>query len=188
MTEIWAVLEYHDGKLQENSVELLAELAEIARPEQARLCAVLLTAPDTAPPETTLLTRSGVQHLYILEHPLLAYYTGWTYVNALQWLLQGHTPLLIAASATANGRDWMPRLAARMRLPFVPGCLGLDLHNDSLFALRSIYGGRAYAQTRTILHGRPGLATLISGVRGTPTTLQESPDTKLEITRLTPEI
>src|SRR5579883_11822 len=188
MAEIWAVLEYREGKLQENSVELLAELAEIARPEQARLCAVLLTAPDTVPPETILLTRLGVQHLYILEHPRLAYYTGWTYVNALQWFLQEHSALLIAASATANGRDWMPRLAARLRLPFVPGCLSLDLHDDSLFALRSLYDGRAYAQTRTTLHGRTGLATLVPGVRGMPGQASGNPDAPLAITRLTPEL
>ena len=109
-----------------------------------------------------------MQQLYLLEHPLLAYYTTEGYVNALQWLLQQHAPLLVAASATANGRDWMPRLAARLHLPFVPGCLDLDLHDDGLLALRSLYEGRAYAQTRTVLHGRTGLATLVPGVRGTP--------------------
>lgn len=188
MAEIWAILEYHEGKLQENSMELLAELAEIAQPEQARLCAVLLTAPDTVPPETTLLTRPGAQQLYILEHPLLAYYTCRAYVNAVLWLLRAHTPLLIATSATASGRDWMPRLAARLRLPFVPGCLSLDLHDDSLFALRSLYDGRAYAQTRTTLHGRTGLATLVPGVRGLPGQASGNPEAPLAITRLIPEL
>lgn len=188
MAEIWAVLEYREGKLQENSIELLAELAAQRQPEQAKLCAVLLTAPDTVPPDTTLLARLGVQHLYILEHPLLAYYSGWTYVNALLWLLQEHTPLLLVASATADGRDWMPRLATRLRLPFVPGCLGLDLHDGSLFALRSLYAGRAYAETRTALHGRTGLATLVPGVRGIPRQDMGNPDAPLAITRLTPDI
>jgi electron transfer flavoprotein alpha subunit len=192
MAEVWAVLEYREGELQENSVELLAELAEIVhrQQEQSMLCAVLLTAPDTVPPDTTLLTRLGVQQLYLLEHPLLDYYITGAYVNALMWLLQEHAPLLVATSAMANGRDWLPRLAARLRLPFVPGCLGLDLHDDSLFALRSIYDGRAYAQTRTALHGRTGLATLVPGVRGMPTVMQRdvTPDAQLVITRLTPEI
>jgi electron transfer flavoprotein alpha subunit len=190
MREVWAVLEYREGKLQENSMELLAELAEITQRQQEHttLCAVLLTAPDTVPPDTTLLTRLGVQQLYLLEHPLLDYYTSRTYVNTVMWLLRERSPLLIATGATANGRDWMPRLAARMRLPFVPGCLGLDLHDDSLFALRSIYEGRAYVQTRTGLHGRTGLATLVPGVRGIPQTSEENPDAQLTITRLTPEI
>ncbi len=190
MSEVWAILEYREGKLQENSVELLAELAEITlrQQERATLCAVLLTTPASVPPDTTLLISSGVQHLYILEHPLFDYYTGQTYINSLMWLLREHAPLLVVTGATANGRDWMPRLAARMRLPFVPGCLGLDLHNDSLFALRSLYEGRAYVQTRTPLHRRTGLATLVPGVRGIPATLQEGRDAQLTFTRLTPEI
>lgn len=188
MSEVWAVLEHREGKLQENSGELLAELAEIAQRQHATLCAVLLTAPDAVPPDTTPLARSGAQHLYLLEHPLLKYYTNQMYVNTLMWLLREHSPLLVATGATANGRDWMPRLAARMRLPFVPGCLGLDVHDDSLFALRSLYEGRAYVQTRTALHRRTALATLVPGVRGMPGTLREDPDVQLAITRLTPEI
>ncbi len=188
MREVWAVLEYREGKLQENSMELLAELAAIAQRQRATLCAVLLTAPEAVPPDTTPLTRLGAQQLYLLAHPLLESYTSQTYVNTLLWLLRDHSPLLIATGATANGRDWMPRLAARLRLPFAPGCLGLDLRDDSLFALRSLYEGRAYAQTRTALHGRTGLATLVPGVRGIPQTSEGNPDTQLTITRLTPEI
>lgn len=190
MAEIWAVLAYREGKLEENSGELLAEVAEITRrqSEPATLCAVLLTAPDTALPDTTLLSGLGVQQLFMLEHPLLAYYACWTYVNALLWLLREHTPRLLVTSATANGRDWLPRLAARLRLPFVPGCLGLDLYDDRLFALRSLYDGRAYAQTSTVLHGRTGLATLVPGGRGTPRQENMHSDAQLTIIRLTPEI
>lgn len=94
------------------------------------------------------------------------------------------------ASATPNGRDCVPRLAATLHLPFVPNCLSIDLHNDGLLALRSIYEGRAYVLTRTALHGRTALATLVPGVRGMPTkTLANSSSTvPLNIIRLTPEI
>ncbi|HET9919304.1 MAG TPA: electron transfer flavoprotein subunit alpha/FixB family protein [Ktedonobacteraceae bacterium] len=192
MSEIWAVLEQNEGMLQEQGGELLAELFEMAQrqSEPTTLSAVLLIAPDALPPDTTLLKRLGVQQLFLLEHPSLAYYTTGAYVDALAWLLQQHAPLLLAAHATTNGRDWMPRLAARLHLPFVSGCLGLDLHDDGLFALRSIYEGRAYAQTRTMLHGHTGLATLVPGVRGTPASTRTAAvlDTPLIITRLTPEL
>ncbi len=192
MSEIWAVLEYTETTLSENSGELLAELAELAQrqPTPTALCALILTTPDTTPPDTNLLTRFGVQHLYLLQHPMLAHYTTEGYVSLLAWLIQQHTPLLIASSATANGRDWTPRLAARLHLPFVPGCLGIDLHDDALFALRSIYDGRAYIQTRTALPRHPALVTLVLGVRGTPPEKPNSapPTTSLAITHFTPEI
>ncbi len=193
MAEIWAVLEYSETTFHEHSGELLAELAEVAQRQQTptALCAILLIAPDTTVPDTTVLTRLGVQHLYLLEHPLLAYYTTHGYVSALIWLIQQRTPALIATSATANGRDWAPRLAARLQLPSVPGCLGLDLYEDALFALHSVYEGRAYTQTRTALHGRTGLVTLIPGVRGTPPeglgAINQAP-TPLATTHFTPVI
>jgi len=121
----------------------------------------------------------------------LAYYTSHGYVSALIWLIQQRTPALIATSATAYGRDWAPRLAARLQLPSVPGCLGLDLYEDALFALHSVYEGRAYTQTRTALHGRTGLVTLIPGVRGTPPeglgAINQAP-TPLATTHFTPVI
>jgi electron transfer flavoprotein alpha subunit len=62
----------------------------------------------------------------------------------------------------------MPRLAARLRLPFAPGCLSIDIQDDALLALRTMYDGRAYVQTRTGLKGHTALATLVPGVRGKP--------------------
>lgn len=188
MAEIWAVLEYQDGTLHENSGELLAELAEVAQRQAApaTLCAVILTSPGAHSPNTTPLSQLGVQQVYLVEHPQLASYTTEGYAGALSWLIQQRKPILVAASATANGRDWMPRLAARSGLPFVPGCLGLDLVDDSIFALRSIYEGRAYIHTRTFLHRRTALATLVSGVRGVP--LARRQVTSLTVTRIMPEM
>ncbi|MEO8973030.1 MAG: electron transfer flavoprotein subunit alpha/FixB family protein [Ktedonobacteraceae bacterium] len=218
MSEIWAVLEQRDGILAEESSELLAELSELAQhmPEQAMLCAIILTAsaasaipsPNSTVESTyeqeeghdgrdksvhatmyNVLAASSVHHLYLIEHPQLTHYTTNGYVGALEWLLREHTPLLVAASATANGRDWMPRLAARLHLPFVPGCLGLDLHDDGLFALRSVYEGRAYIQTCTTLHSKTALATLIPGVRGNPTSsTNHQQEQQLILTHLTSEL
>ena len=193
LSEIWAVLEQSDGILAEESGELLAELSELARrqPDQATLCEVILTSPPSSRDRFIESAPSpfGVQHLYVIEHPQLAHYSTGGYVGALAWLLHEHSPLLIASSATANGRDWMPRLAARLQLPFVPGCLGLDLHDDGLFALRSVYEGRAYIQTRTTLHGKTALATIIPGVRGNPTgPTNRQIAQQMTVTHLTPDL
>jgi electron transfer flavoprotein alpha subunit len=192
MSEIWAILEYNEFTFHENSGELLAELIEVAQKQQqaTTVCAVILTSPEMSLPDTAFLTNLGIRSLYVLEHPQLARFTTEGYTNALAWLMQQHHPLLVATSASANGRDWMPRLAARLHLPFIPACLGLELHDDAIFALRSIYEGRAYIQTRTRLRQRTALATLIPGIRGVPITMPESLTTipPLAITRLTPEI
>jgi len=192
VAEICAVLEHANTNLHEQSGELLSELVDTARrlPTPATAGAVLLLAQQAELPDISLLPKLGVNHLYLLEHPWLEHYSTESYVDALAWFIQQRTPMLVATSATPNGRDWAPRLAARLRLPFVPNCLGLDLHDDSLYVLRSIYDGRAFIQTCTTLHGRTALATLVPGVRGVLPKIQEdrSSTLPLEVTRLIPEI
>ncbi len=190
MGEIWAILEYEQGRLHEQSGELLSEAASIARRQQEHTSvhAVLLTAPHTELPGLALLSATGIDALDVLEHEQLAFYTTESYVNALAWLLGQRSPLLVLTHATPNGRDCLPRLAAQLHLPFISSCLGLDLHDDAIFALRSIYEGRAYVQTRTALHGHTALATLIPGVRGTPAMKSNNASMRLEVEHYIPEL
>ncbi|HLG61361.1 MAG TPA: electron transfer flavoprotein subunit alpha/FixB family protein [Ktedonosporobacter sp.] len=191
MSEIWAVLEYTEAELHEQSGELLGEVAAIAERQQepATFCAVLLVAPDTKFPDISLLAAPGVQRVYLLEHPQLAFYSTEAYVTTLSQLIQLHSPKLVVTGATPNGRDWAPRLAAQLHLPFVSGCASLDLQHDAMLALRVLYEGRAYAQTRTALHGDTALATLSLGGRGIPTGREGLPSAPpMEIIHMTPEI
>ncbi|HEY6285514.1 MAG TPA: electron transfer flavoprotein subunit alpha/FixB family protein [Ktedonobacteraceae bacterium] len=189
MDEIWAVLEHSDTTLHEQSGELLSELVDIAGRQHIPtvVCAVLLYSQQAEFPDGGLLAKLGVPQLYILEHTQLVRYSTEGYVSALAWFMQERMPVLVATSATPNGRDWTPRLAAQLHLPFVPNCLSLDVRDDGLFALRSIYEGRAYTQTRTALNGRTALATLVPGIRGIPVNEQRS-FASLRMTRLIPEI
>ena len=172
MSEIWAVLQHHEAQLDEGSGELLSEMLEVAQrqPEQPAVCAVLLTSPDMPLPDLTAIEAQGIASIYVLSHPALHRYSTEGYVSALAWFIRQRNPLLVASSATANGRDCMARLASRLCLPFAPGCLSIDIKDDALFTLRTLYDGRAYVQMRTQLQGHTALATLISGVRGNPTT------------------
>jgi len=197
MNEIWAVLEHSDATLHEQSGELLSELVDIAgrQPISTVVCAVLLYSQQAEFPDVGLLAKLGVLQLYILEHTQLVRYSTEGYVNALAWFIQQRRPVLVATSATPNGRDWAPRIAAQLHLPFVPNCLSLDVRDDGLFSIRSIYEGRAYIQTRTTLNGHTALATLVTGVRGMPVNEQRSfaeftlsEANGLRMTRLIPEM
>ncbi len=188
MGEIWAVLEYEQNMLREQSGELVSEAIDIARQqrEHTEVHAILLVAPHVQIPDVTILSSLGIDALDILEHSQFAHYTTDGYVGALAWFIRQRSPYLVLTSATPNGRDCMPRLAAHLHLPFVANCLSLDLHDEALFALRSIYEGRAYVQTRTSLHGHTALATLVPGVRGTPT--KKAEHAAFPVHRYTPEL
>ena len=192
MSEIWAVLQHFEGQLDEQSGELLAEMLEVAQrqPAQPAVCAILLTSPDTPTFDLALLKTQSIARFYVLTHPALDRYTTEAYVSALAWFIRQRSPLLVASSATANGRDCMARLAARLRLPYAPGCLSIDMQDDALITLRTIYDGRAYVQSSIALQGRTALATFIPGVRGNPITRNDSAirNGDAEITMVTPTI
>ncbi len=171
MAEIWAILQLHKGQLDEQSGELLSEMQEVAQRQQEKpdVCAILLTSPESPLPDLASIHTQGIEHVYVLAHPTLDRYSTEANVSALAWFIRQRHPMLVSNSATANGRDCMSRLAARLRLPFAPGCLSIDIQDDALFTLRTMYDGRAYIQTRSQLQGHTALATLIPGVRGNPT-------------------
>ncbi|WP_322481192.1 electron transfer flavoprotein subunit alpha/FixB family protein [Thermogemmatispora sp.] len=173
MAELWVVLQEQEGLPPEYNQEVLAEAQEVAvqHAERLQLCAVQLRAPFSPSAEASIeeAFRTVIpERLYVLQHPALERYTTEGYVAALRWLLRERTPVLIVTSATANGQDWAPRLAAQLGLPFVARCLRFSLEQDALSSLRALYGGRAYVQTRTRLQRQPALVTFAPGTRGTP--------------------
>lgn len=192
MSEIWAVLQHSEGQLDEQSGELLAEMLEVAQrqPAQPAVCAILLTSPDIPAPDLASLKTQGIARCYVLKHSALDRYTTEAYVSALAWFIRQRSPLLVACSATANGRDCMARLAARLHLPYAPGCLSIDLQDDALITLRTMYDGRAYVQSSIALQGHTALATFIPGVRGNPITRNNSAirNSDGEITMVMPTI
>ena len=191
MSEIWAVLEHRNSVLDEQSGELLAEMLEVAQrqPAQPDVCAILLTSPDIPLPDLALIKAQGVARFYVLAHPRLDHYSTEAYVSALAWFIRQFRPLLVTCSATANGRDCMARLAARLHLPYAPGCLSIDVQDDALVTLRTMYDGRAYIQSSTTLQGRTALATFIPGVRGNPVARRDMAIRSGEqITMVTPTI
>ena len=192
MSEIWAILQHHNAQLDEHSGELLAETLEVAQRQQEKpaVCAILLTSPDAPLPELADLKAQGFARFYVLTHPALGHYSTEAYVSALAWFIQQRSPLLVTCSATANGRDCMARLAARLRLPYAPGCLSIDLQDDALITLRTMYDGRAYVQSSTPLRGRTALATFIPSVRGNPVSQSNLTirNSEGEITMVTPTI
>lgn len=192
MSEIWAILQHHEAQLDEQSGELLSEMLEVAQRQQEEpvVCAIILTSPGAPLPDFAPIYAQGIAHAYVLAHPTLDRYATEAYVSALAWFIRQRRPLLVTSSATANGRDCMSRLAARLRLPFAPGCLSIDIQDDALLTLRTMYDGRAYVQTHAQLQGRTALATLIPGIRGNPVSHINPAIGKsvAEITMVTPTI
>jgi len=168
--DIWVFAEQHGGKIAEVAFELLAKGTELKaqRGDGCRLCAVLLgcgIGGDT----TDALAAAGADVVYAVDDPKLAAYEPCAYVDAVSQLALRHRPEVILAGATAVGRAFFARVAARLGTGLTADCTALRIERTKnratgseqmlLHQTRPAFGGNIMATIMTPNH-RPQMATV----------------------------
>jgi electron transfer flavoprotein alpha subunit len=126
---VW-VLTDHDGQtLDPITAEGLAAGQRLAEPLEARVTAVLL-----APAELDVadeLFAAGADRVLHVRSPLLQDYATAPYSEALATVLseaaQDEQPFVLVAPWSSNGRDYVPRVAARLGLGLVGDATGVEV-------------------------------------------------------------
>jgi electron transfer flavoprotein alpha subunit len=157
----WIVAELVQGRVRRVTYELLGRASELATQLESELCAVFLG--DTSTEHCHDLIAHGADKVYVVKHRELSNYSSDAYAAALADLIQKHKPYAVIAAATSLGRDYMPRVAARLGLGMTSDCIGLELNDeDKLVQLKPAFGGNIVAPilSRTI----PQLATVRPGM------------------------
>lgn len=157
MDKIAVILETTSGELTRSSIEAIV-CAQQMRP--ARLIAVLLGGDDVAPPPALATLR--VDEVVILRHALLGQYTADAWVDALQQAAAEIAPSVMLMPHSYQGRDFAPRLAARLERALVSDCIGIERDETGLAFIRQMFQGRAHMRVR-VRGDAPQLATLQPG-------------------------
>jgi len=161
---VWVVAETHEMGLREEALEVLGEGRKLADQLGECLCCVLLGS-DVASSRNPL-SRRGVDTVYCVEDPLLATYTTDAYASALTELIRRYQPFVVLMAATPNGHDLAPRVAARLGVGLVTGCVMVDWSSTGqIECVKPIYQGRVYS-TVICPDAVPKMATIYPGVIG----------------------
>ena len=167
---VWVFAEQNGGKIAEVSFELLGKGLELKaqRGDGCRLCAVLLGSGITSE-MTGTLSSAGADVVYVVDDPRLADYEAGVYADALSKLIFRHKPEILLAGATAIGRAFFARVAARVRTGLTADCTELKVvettNKDAraarmlLHQTRPAFGGNVMATIMTPNH-RPQMATV----------------------------
>ena len=161
---VWVITETAGGQLRPVALELLGSGIGLA--ERLRTELVAVAFGDRIPPDQAAeLAAHGAHRLLCLQHSRLDAYDPETYASALAQAIGRYRPHSVLAPASANGRDFLPRVAARLELGLTGDCVGLEI-NDSgqLVQLKPAFGGnivapilsRTFPQMATV---RPGVLT-----------------------------
>jgi len=142
--EVWAISEQHEGKLRPVSFELLGIGKKLSEKLDEELAAVIIgdNVSDLAGP----LTAYGADRVYLLEDELLGRYTPDGYTKTLSELILNKGPSIVLFGATINGREFAPRVAARVQTGLTADCTGLDIDDEGrLVQIRPAFGGKLMA-------------------------------------------
>lgn len=110
-----------------------------------------------------LLASYGADRLIVLDNSTLHPYAPETTACAVAAIMSEREPWGLFLSATERGRDWGPRLAARLGLGLTGDAIGLEIDaKDRLVAMKPAFGGNILAPILSKTY--PQMATVRSGV------------------------
>jgi electron transfer flavoprotein alpha subunit len=159
---VWVVAEHLHGELRRGTYELLGEGRRLADKRGAELSAVLLG--DQIEGLAPRLIAHGADRVYLAQDPVLAHYRTGPYADVLAGMINQHRPEIVLVSATPQGRDLAPRVAARVSAGLTADCTGLDIGEEGLLVqTRPAFGGNLMA-TIVCRQARPQMATVRPGV------------------------
>jgi len=138
---IWVFAEHRKGELLDVSLELLGEGQRLAQRLGGEVAAILLGQGVEALAKT--VARYGASKVYLVEDERLEEYAGEAYVQVIAGLIERYKPRIVLAGSTWKVCDFLPYVAARLRMAFAANYTRLTTgEKGALQVIRPIYGGK----------------------------------------------
>lgn len=154
---VWIFAEQSQGRIASVAYELLGIGRKLADELKSELCAVLFGPSE----EVSELIKWGADKVYYVNSPDYTYLDDELYSKTLVKLINDYKPEILLAGATAIGRSFIPRVAARLRVGLTADCTDLEIDKETgnLLQIRPAFGGNIMA-TIVSPNSRPQIATV----------------------------
>jgi len=164
--DIWVACESNlHGHITRGSLELLSSADHLAASLGGAVVAVAF--PKSSGAHAGLLASYGADRILLLDHRELESYSPDSAAAAVAQLVRERMPWGLLLPASERGRDWGPRLAARLELGLTGDAIGLEVDGQNrMVALKPAFGGnivapilsKTYPQMATVRQGMLELA------------------------------
>jgi electron transfer flavoprotein alpha subunit len=152
---ILVFIEEREGKAKKTSLEALSAARKMADTLQESVVALRI---GTGEPSVDF-AQYGADKIVSAQHELLGSYSTEGYCEAVVQVAQNVQPRFILGSASAMGKDLLPRVAAKLGVGLAQDCIEARVvEGQQLECIRPIYAGKAYARVRLLM--TPAMATL----------------------------
>ena len=142
--DIWVYIELENAEPMHVAYELLGQAGELAAKSGQRCCAVLICKEAGDLPNK--LFAAGADIVYVVADAIYEDYNTELYTNAFCELVNEYKPSAVLVGATADGRDFGPRIAARLKTGLCADCTALGIKDDKVVEwTRPALGGNILA-------------------------------------------
>jgi electron transfer flavoprotein alpha subunit len=170
MQSMLALAESRNGELRKVALETVTAARNAADAAGGgEVHALLLGAPGIAA-HAESLGRYGADTVVVVEHPDLAHYSPEVFAATAAERLRGGSYRGAFFSASAQGRDLAPRIAARLNVSLASDVTDFDFKADAVICHHPAYTGKVIVtlcltSTPALLSLRPGAITPIEKPR-----------------------
>lgn len=146
-------VEQKNGSIKQSSLELVRHAAK-----NKQLVVAVLLSSNTAFFEQQI-SEAGALKIYLLKHPSFQFYSGEAYSEVLSKFILELKPDIFMATHSVIGKDFMPRVAAKMKAGLATDCTSLIYEDKKVSLRRPIYSGKASVEI-SFLSSAPHFVTI----------------------------
>ncbi|MGO9604834.1 MAG: FAD-binding protein [Candidatus Binataceae bacterium] len=160
--DIWVACDMDlQGRVTRGSLELLSSADHLVGGLGGAVVAVGF--PKSFAMHAGLLASYGADRVIALDHPGLETYSPDSAAEGVAQIVRDRAPWALLLPASERGRDWGPRLAARLELGLTGDAIGLEIDaQNRMAALKPAFGGNIVAPILSKTY--PQMATVRPGV------------------------
>ena len=162
--DLWVFVETkEDGSARNVGIELLTPGKELATAQGGKLVAVVIG--DNVQAAVDEANAHGADQIIVIEGPEYKVFSTDAYANALYQAVEKYGPTALLIGATVNGRDFAPRVSARLKTGLTADCTSLSLDEETgcIAWTRPAFGGNLMAMI-LCKEARPQMGTVRPGV------------------------
>src|SRR5438876_5274790 len=161
MATMFAFAESRGGELRKVAFETVAAARQAADATGGGEVHVLVLGAPGMATRAEALGRYGADVVVAVEDPALEQYAPEVFAATAAKRLQSVQYRAAFFSASAQGRDLAPRVAARLGVPMAAAVTALEIRDDAVLAHHPAYTGKVIVTLR--LAGAPAIVSLLPG-------------------------
>ena len=161
MAKVLVIAEQRDSRLKKTSFELVGASAAAGNETHVLLLGSGVQALAAE------LGHYGANQVHVADDAGLKFYTAEAYAQVAVQVVKALSPDVILAAHSPTGRDFMPKLAARLNVGLATDCISLKFEGTGISVRRPVYAGKATVEVEFVGQG-PRLATVRANALGLP--------------------